>query len=69
MFVVDRPEFSDYPKDGKYYICTIGKPAPKDAPGLWEHRDACSDGVCSEGCCDIYTCPACGRAWPHEKLY
>lgn len=65
---MDRPEFADYPKDGKYHICTLEKPAPKDAPGLWEHRDAACTGVCAEGCCDIYTCPACGRAWPYEKL-
>lgn len=64
---MDSPEFSDYPRDGKYLICSIEKPAPKDAPGLWDHRDATKTGVCSEGCCDIYTCPACGEAWPYEN--
>ena len=66
---MDRPEFSDYPRDGRYLICSIKKPAPKRAPGLWEHRDATSTGVCAKGCCDIYTCPACGSSWTDVKVY
>ena len=66
---MDRTEFSDYPRDGRYLICTIEKPAPNGAQGLWEHRDATNTGVCSGGCCDIYTCPACGRSWTDVKVY
>lgn len=62
-----KHEFKDYPFDGKYHLCTTEKPAPKGASGLWEHRDTIKTGVCSEGCCNAYECPACGRVWLDPK--
>ncbi|HYE79247.1 MAG TPA: hypothetical protein VEI97_14785 [bacterium] len=39
---------------------------PKENNGRGLHPDAVIDGGCSDGCCDYYRCPHCGRSWSVE---
>lgn len=38
----------------------------KPAPEPCRHPDAVYAGGCSEGCCDYYRCPDCGKRWKVE---
>lgn len=52
-------------RDGRQ-VCTRELPMPKGAEGLWLHPDAKCVGTCSDGCCDDFECPHCGKTWRYE---
>jgi hypothetical protein len=57
---------NDWPQQDGRFLCTSERPMPENASGIWLHPNAKDVGGCSEGCCDDFQCPDCGKKWRKE---
>ena len=67
--MTENLELTNWPRSPRgRYLCTLSQPMPKGAGGQWMHQDYTDhgDGMCSEGCCDVYECRACGTVFTVE---
>ena len=68
----EQRSLEDWPREptSGRYLCTLSQPMPSWARGTdyWVHQDYTDhgDGMCAEGCCDVYECRACGTVFTVE---